>query len=223
MATTTTTTTEVEEEIIATTTTTTATIKKDRCFYRYYALQVLQANDAKATSWQLAEVELRQNGKALLLPKSHGSAWFVHGRARRPGTVLDDGTEAFNVLDGNLATVAQPDGGFSANYTSVQLAFGQRVRVARSSSTFDYAEAHFCMDADEDTRCSTAWNGGSGELNPWWQVDLGIREAVEIVALLSHPDGCEARYGVDVGDKCTPTGAVVSVSDSVLRRPHLSR
>jgi len=213
MATTTTTTTEVEEEIIATTTTTTATIKKDRCFYRYYALQVLQANDAKATSWQLAEVELRQNGKALLLPKSRGSAWFVHGRARRPGTVLDDGTEAFNVLDGNLATVAQPDGGFSANYTSVQLAFGQRVRVARSSSTFDYAEAHFCMDADEDTRCSTAWNGGSGELNPWWQVDLGIREAVEIVALLSHPDGCEARYGVDVGDKCTPTGAVVSVSD----------
>ncbi|CAE7347915.1 unnamed protein product [Symbiodinium microadriaticum] len=213
MATTTTTTTEVEEEIIATTTTTTAMIKKDRCFYRYYALQVLQANDAKATSWQLAELELRQNGKALLLPKSRGSAWFVHGRARRPGTVLDDGTEAFNVLDGNLATVAQPDGAFSANYTSVQLAFGQRVRVARSSSTFDYAEAHFCMDADEDTRCSTAWNGGSGELNPWWQVDLGIREAVEIVALLSHPDGCEARYGVDVGDKCTPTGAVVSVSD----------
>ncbi|CAE7453684.1 unnamed protein product [Symbiodinium necroappetens] len=213
MATTTTTTTEVEEEIIATTTTTTAMIKKDRCFYRYYALQVLQANDAKATSWQLAELELRQNGKALLLPKSRGSAWFVHGRARRPGTVLDDGTEAFNVLDGNLATVAQPDGAFSANYTSVQLAFGQRVRVVRSSSTFDYAEAHFCMDADEDTRCSTAWNGGSGELNPWWQVDLGIREAVEIVALLSHPDGCEARYGVDVGDKCTPTGAVVSVSD----------
>ncbi|CAE7692499.1 unnamed protein product, partial [Symbiodinium pilosum] len=210
-ATTTSTTTEVE--VMTTTTSTTAMVKKDRCFYRYYALQVLQANDDKATAWQLAEIELRQNGKALLLPKSRGAAWFVHGRAARPATILDDGTEAYNVLDGNLATVAQPDGGFSANYTSLQVALGQRVRIPRSSSTFDYAAPHFCMDDDEDTRCSTAWNGGAGELNPWWQVDLGIREAVEIVALLSHPDGCEARYGVDVGDLCTPTGAVVSISD----------
>ena len=34
---------------------------------------------------------------------------------------------------------AQPDGAFSANYTSVQLAFGQRVRVARSSLSDAFA------------------------------------------------------------------------------------
>mmetsp|Transcript_39958 Transcript_39958/g.95352 ORF Transcript_39958/g.95352 Transcript_39958/m.95352 type:complete len:1262 (-) Transcript_39958:70-3855(-) len=212
--TTTTTTTMEVKEVATTTSTTKAAILKDRCFYRYYVLQVTQANDVKANSWQLAEVELRQNGKALSLPKSRTTAWFVHGRSARPATVLDDGTEAYNVLDGNLATLAQPDGGFSADYPAMQQAMSRKPLVAQMSSVFDYADAHSCIDDDEYTRCSTAWNEGAGELNPWWQLDLGDRQYVDIVALLSHPDGCEAAWGVDSGDKCDLAGAVVSVGDS---------
>ena len=49
-----------------------------------------------------------------------------------------------------------------------------------AGSTFDYAEAHFCMDADEDTRCSTAWNGGGlweKNRNSDFRSDAGNSEA----------------------------------------------
>eukprot|EP00438_Fugacium_kawagutii_P003050 Skav229453 [mRNA] locus=scaffold397:288233:292237:+ [translate_table: standard] len=74
------------------------------------------------------------------------------------------------------------------------------------------APAKLCNDGLISTRCSSVWNSGAGELNPWWQMDLGSNESLVKIRILSDPNGCEALSEEATGLHCSLLGAAVGVS-----------
>ncbi|OLP85154.1 hypothetical protein AK812_SmicGene33894 [Symbiodinium microadriaticum] len=83
---------------------------------------------------------------------------------------------------------------------------------ATMSSTYSKdADAEKCNDRKSDTRCITKWTQGRGENNPWWQLDMGKKERIVKVRILSEPDSrCQLSKYVNM--TCTLKGAIVGVS-----------
>lgn len=86
--------------------------------------------------------------------------------------------------------------------------------VASMSSRLETAPAKLCNDGLVSTRCSSIWNDAAGELNPWWQMDLGSKESLVKIRILSDPDGCEAMSEEATGLHCSLLGGVVGVSST---------
>lgn len=95
--------------------------------------------------------------------------------------------------------------------------------VASMSSRLETAPAKLCNDGLVSTRCSSIWNDAAGELNPWWQMDLGSKESLVKIRILSDPDGCEAMSEEATGLHCSLLGGVVGVSPTPCEKGKLCK
>jgi len=84
-------------------------------------------------------------------------------------------------------------------------------KASMSSTYSEETEAQNCQDRKPDTRCITAWAGGRGELDPWWQVDIGKAERIVKVKIQAAPDSCDSLEKF-VNSSCSLKGAFVGVS-----------
>ena len=143
----------------------------------------------------------------------------------QPGEECDDG----NLVDGDgCNSSCEGEGarllsrGQPATQSSTQAetgtSFGRGAALA-VDGTYEFAPR--CADSILDGYCGThAATSSTGELNPWWQVDLGAVRSVESVDVYRRTDDCcRARTGnfailvSDDGDSWTEVARETGIAE----------
>mmetsp|Transcript_5913 Transcript_5913/g.10565 ORF Transcript_5913/g.10565 Transcript_5913/m.10565 type:complete len:502 (+) Transcript_5913:91-1596(+) len=113
----TTTTTTTTTTISATTTTTT---KAAWCAYRWWCFEAHSVVGGESKEWGLAEVELRFNNAMVPIKTDRSNAWWLDGVSRYAATLLDNGTEPWQSIDGDPETFARMDQSYTATINGVE-------------------------------------------------------------------------------------------------------
>jgi len=105
----------------ATTTTTTSTVAEDVwCAYRWWCFEAQSVVGGESNEWGLGEVELRYSNTAVTMNKDRDNAWWLDAVSKHAATLLDNGTEPWQSIDGDPETSARIEGTYSAGINGVE-------------------------------------------------------------------------------------------------------
>jgi len=84
-----------------------------QCPYRYFMLDVEKTTDSEEAAWKLAELELRSRYGKVEIPPDGSNVYLLDGRPRIARSLVARGTEALQVIDGDVTTSVVTDPSYS--------------------------------------------------------------------------------------------------------------
>ncbi|CAE7266745.1 unnamed protein product [Symbiodinium natans] len=84
-----------------------------QCPFRYFMLDVEKATDAEEAAWKLAELELRGRFGKIDIPADASNVYLLDGRPRIARSLMARGTDALQVVDGDVTTSVVTDPSYS--------------------------------------------------------------------------------------------------------------